>query len=182
MFSLAQDVDDTADEAEVLVSRSLLQAVDGGYCVHDMVLDYASVTVDRDDLEAAVSRQARYLSAVETLRGFAKEAKHTNGLRGLIMLWRAVEKLAGDPGIQGRSYGEMLRDMETGARESNHTARVVWASRTIARLFELQVSLRLRRDCSSGARCVPSPCRARGRRGGDRERAVVDEGTSMREQ
>lgn len=137
-----QDPEEMTDEAMGLVSRSLLHAVDGEYGMHDLVLDYARASVDRDELETYVSRQARYLSGYDALRTFSKAGKNTNDLVDLMILWRPLERLSDDPELQADGYEATLRSLRPSSPEdSSHGSRYVWAARTIARLFELQVGL-----------------------------------------
>lgn len=87
------------------MDRCLLQAMAGGYRLHDLVLEYLQLTIKMygDDLaEKATSRQARYLGTLRVFREYSARGQNaiTGGYYSLIALWNSVKKLEEtvDPG------------------------------------------------------------------------------------
>lgn len=95
-----KDLKGMHEEAEALVSRSLLQTVDGGYRVHDLLLDYATVRIkgDPEAIRNTTVRQAKYLVQIRALEGrrWKKELNDAEILRHLKQC-RLVDELSGDP-------------------------------------------------------------------------------------
>lgn len=133
--SIEQDVLETRDEAQGLMSRSLLQAVDGeGYRIHDLLLDFARDRVKPALLELSTKCQARYLSRLDVVRGYADESSTTTGFYTLMVLWRSAEELSDNPLLQVEAYRASLHVLA--AEESSDAVYIHW---TLGNLFALQV-------------------------------------------
>ena len=139
----SQDVEGTRDDAQGLVSKSLLQDVgDGSYRMHDHVLKFAKIEikVDEETTRAATSLQAQYLGRLDVLRNFT-DPEHGAGHQGLLhlaALWRSVEELSSDTGLQAASYRASLGELES----CEATAEVAECYACVGSFFYLQVGLR----------------------------------------
>ncbi|CAM9386450.1 unnamed protein product [Ectocarpus sp. 12 AP-2014] len=68
-----QDMEGTRDEADGLVSKSLLQGVGGDeYRVHDLVLDFLNIkiTADEEIMGNATALQAQYLGRLDVVKSY----------------------------------------------------------------------------------------------------------------
>lgn len=72
-----------------------------GYAVHDLVLDFAKLKIVEFEStrENAISRQAHYLGRLDVTLNYA-EGEDAAGLYRLIALWRSLEELHRDVGLQ----------------------------------------------------------------------------------
>ncbi|CAN0023190.1 unnamed protein product [Ectocarpus fasciculatus] len=135
-----EDVEGTRDEAEGLVSKSLLQAVGGGgYRVHDLVLEFAktSIRAEEETVEKATALQAQYLGRLDVLKSY-RDPEHGAGDQGLFFLdalWRSVEKLSGDPELEVASYRASLAELGS-CEETEALATSYWS---VGFLFYIQV-------------------------------------------
>ncbi|CAM9168776.1 unnamed protein product [Ectocarpus sp. 13 AM-2016] len=111
-----QEVDDTREEADGLVSKCLLQDVGrGGHRVHDLVLEFLKDNIKTALVEKATMLQARFLGRLDVLKGY-KNPEHGAGNQGLFVLdalWRSVEKLCGDSDLEVASYSTSLGELES---------------------------------------------------------------------
>lgn len=84
----------------------LLKTSDGGYHLHEVVLEYLQLDIRVDDdnnLALATSRQARYLARPEALPGCLKDEEDTGGaLYPLVSMWNALVEL--NPGVDVLEY------------------------------------------------------------------------------
>ncbi|CAN0194893.1 unnamed protein product, partial [Ectocarpus fasciculatus] len=134
-----EDVEGTRDEAEGLVSKSLLQAVGGGgYRVHDLVLEFAktSIRAEEETVEKATALQAQYLGRLDVLKSY-RDPEHGAGDQGLFFLdalWRSVEKLSGDPELEVASYRASLAELGS-CEEKEALATSYWS---VGDLFHIQ--------------------------------------------
>ncbi|CAM9419423.1 unnamed protein product [Scytosiphon promiscuus] len=127
-----EDVKDVEEEAEGLVSKCLLQEVGGsGYGVHDLLLEYVKTKINADGerVKQATALQAQYLGRLDVVEshGDPKRGAGNQGYLALYALWRAVEKLSGDPQLEISSYRASLAKLES--REApgpvaNHLGRI----------------------------------------------------------
>lgn len=134
-----QDLADAKFIARDLVDRCLMQVRGDGYTVHDLVLDFAKfkIAVFESIRESAISRQAQYLGRLDVTRDYAEEGKVDAGYYWLIALWRSLEELHGDIGLEEKTYENSLRPLEG----SEATSDLALAYFAVARLFEIQVRL-----------------------------------------
>ncbi|CAM9768461.1 unnamed protein product [Scytosiphon promiscuus] len=115
---------------EGLVTRSLLQRREAdNYFVHDLLLDFAKVSIDakaenREGIkEAATSRQTQYLGRLDVLEDYSanREWDSREGLYSLIGLWRSLEQLSGDEHLEVRAYtaslGNLLKQDEQESKD-----------------------------------------------------------------
>ena len=132
-----QDNRGAKKEADLFVSSSLLQEVDGSFRLHDLLLDFVRTRCHGEDVfvEEAVERQSLYLGRLAVLRGYSDKGESVEGLYSLIGLWRKLTELSGDKGREVDVYNKSLREL--GDDESADTADTY---RAVARLFYLQVS------------------------------------------
>lgn len=146
-----QDAEGTRKEAEGLVSVCLLQDVgSGGYRMQDLVLEFAKskIKARAKMVQTAAALQAQYLGNPDVVAGYEspEEAAGSPALSVLASLWRSVEELLGDPGLEIASYRASLGEMESGEA----TAGLARAYSSIGSLFSLQVNnylqCRLRRN------------------------------------
>lgn len=135
MFNL-QDPEGTREEADGLVGKCLLQGVGDGYRVHDLVLDFLKIKIkaDAEMMGKATARQAQYLSRLDVVKSYAK-SEHEQGLFVLGTLWRSVEKLSEDRGLEVVSYGASLAELES----CEATADVAESYESVGLLFNIQV-------------------------------------------
>lgn len=134
----------TREEAEGLVSKSLLQDVGGGgYRMHDQVLKFAKykVKAEMETVLKATSLQAQYLSRLDVLRNYT-DPRHGAGNQGrlnLAALWRSVEELSSDIELQAASYRASLKELES--CEAIPGVEVADSYASVGSLFYLQVGL-----------------------------------------
>lgn len=113
-----QDVEGIREEAEGLVSKSLLLNVGGGgYRVHDLLLEFMKIKIKGEDdiIEIATERQTQYLGRLDVVKSYGGP-EHGAGNQGLLVLdalWRSVQKLSGDLGLEVSSYDASLRELES---------------------------------------------------------------------
>ncbi|CAM9900520.1 unnamed protein product [Ectocarpus sp. 4 AP-2014] len=134
-----EDPEGTRDAAEGLVRKCLLHAVGGGgYRVHDLVLEFAktSIRAEEETVEKATALQAQYLGRLDVLESF-RDPEHGAGDQGLFFLdalWRSVEKLSRDPGLEVASYRASLGELES-CEATEAVARSYWS---VGFLFKIQ--------------------------------------------
>ena len=130
----------TREEAEGLVSKCLLQDMGrGGYRVHDLILEFVKIKIKggAEMLENATALQVQYLRRLDVLKSYG-DPEHGAGRQGLFFLdalWRSVEKLSGDPGLEIASYRASLGELES----CKATAEVASYYARVGFLFNLQV-------------------------------------------
>lgn len=135
-----QDTEGTREEAKGLVSKCLLQDVGGGgYRVHDLVLKFLKIKIKADTEMVAKAKelQAQYLGRLDVVKGYG-DPEHGAGNRGLFVLdalWRSLEKLSGDPGLEVASYRASLGDLDS----CGATAEVASCLSRVGYLFNIQV-------------------------------------------
>ena len=135
-----QDGEGTRDEAEGLVSKSLLQAVGGGgYRVHDLVLEFAktSIRAEEETVEKATALQAQYLGRLDVLDSY-RDPGHGAGDQGLFFLdalWRSVEELSGNSKLEVASYSTSVGELES----CEATTDVTGYYSSVGFLFNIQV-------------------------------------------
>ena len=123
------------------MSKCLLQDVGGGgYRVHDPLLEFVKINIkaEADILKDATERHAQYLGRLDVVQAY-NNPKHGIGDQGfffLAALWRSVEELSGDRGLQVSSYSASLKELEPCGE--NADAASIFSS--IARLYYRQVS------------------------------------------
>ena len=139
MFYL-QDMEGTREEAEGLVSKCLLQDMGGGgYRVHDLVLKFLRIKIkaDAETVRKAKELQVQYLGRLDVVESY-EDPGHGAGDQGLFVLgalWRSLETLSGDPGLEVASYLASLGNLESGEA----TAEVASCFARIGYLFNIQV-------------------------------------------
>lgn len=137
---ILQDAEGTRDEARGLVSKCLLQDVGGGgYRVHDLVLDFVKLKIKADAEMAgkATALQAQHLGRLDVAKSYC-DFEVEAGLHHLFILatlWRSVEQLSGDPGLEVAAYRASLRELEL----CEATEEVADSYLSVGLLFELQV-------------------------------------------
>eukprot|EP00903_Cladosiphon_okamuranus_P016211 g14959.t1 len=134
-----KDTEGTREEAEGLVSKSLLQDVGGGaYRVHDLVLEFVKIRVkaDAEMVGKATSQQAQYLARLDVVKSFQDPERGADhqGFIVLDALWRSVEELSGDHGLEVASYDASVGELEF----CEATADVAKCYFSVASLFGLQ--------------------------------------------
>lgn len=135
-----QDKEGAREEADGLTSKSLLQDVGGvGYRVHDLVLDFVKIKIkaDVEMVKKVTALQAHFLGRLDVLKSY-KHPEHGAGNQGLFVLdslWRSVEKLAQDPGLEVASYRASLGELES----CEATADLANSYASIGFLFNIQV-------------------------------------------
>ena len=139
MFNL-QDVGGTREGADGLVSKCLLQDMGhGGYRVHDLILEFVKIKMkaDAEMLKKATALQAQYLGRLDVSKSYG-DPEHGAGRQGLFFLdalWRSVEKLSGNFGLEVASYRASLGELES----YEATAEVASFYALVGTLFKLQV-------------------------------------------
>eukprot|EP00752_Nemacystus_decipiens_P009200 g8218.t1 len=134
-----KDAEGAREEAEELVSKSLLQdASGGGYRVHDLVLEKMKIKIkaDVEVVGKAAALQAQYLGRLDVVTSY-RDAKHGAGNRGwfvLDALWRSVETLSGDDGLEISSYLASLGELGSYKADADVAKCYSW----VASFFELQ--------------------------------------------
>ncbi len=137
----SQDMEGTREEAEGIVNKCLLQDVGGGgYRLHDLVLEFVKVRIkaEEDILRTATQRQAQYLGRLDVVKEYKQQA-HVAGVRGFLLLaalWRSVEQLSGDCGLEAAAYRTSLAKLNS--REPSTDVASCLCS--IGDLFNLQVT------------------------------------------
>eukprot|EP00752_Nemacystus_decipiens_P007317 g6548.t1 len=122
-----EDLGGTRDEAERLVSKSLLQDVgSGGYRVHDLVLDFVKIKIKADQgmVAKVTALQAHFLRRLDVLKSY-EDPENGGGDQGLFVLdalWRSVEELAGDSRLEVSSYSTSLGELDS-CEETTDVAR-----------------------------------------------------------
>lgn len=135
-----QDTEGTRETAESLVSKCLLQDVGGGgYRVHDLVLEFLQMKIKADVglVGDATALQAQFLARLDVVKSY-RDPKHGAADQGLFVLgalWRSVEKLSGDLGLEAESYRASLGELES----CEATADVARSYSSVGSLFHLQV-------------------------------------------
>ena len=135
-----QDTEGTREEADGLVSKCLLQdAGGGGYRVHDLVLDFVKIKVKADEemVGKATALQAQYLGRLDVLESYddRERSAGNQGFYILDSLWRSLENLSGDPGLEVVSYAASLGEMES----CGATVEVATCLARVGYLHDLQV-------------------------------------------
>lgn len=139
LFNL-QDKKGAREEADSLTSKSLLQDVGGGgYRVHDLVLDFVKIKIkaDVEMVKKVTALQAHFLGRLDVLKSY-ENPEHGAGNQGLLVLdslWRSVEKLSQDPGLEVASYRASLGEL--GSCEA--TADLANSYSSVGFLFNIQV-------------------------------------------
>ena len=139
MFNL-KDAEGTREEDEGLVSKCLLQDMErGGYRVHDLILEFVKIKIkgDAEISKKDTALQAQYLRRLDVLKSYG-DPEHGAGRQGLFFLyalWRSVEKLSGDPGLEVASYRASLGELES----CEATAEVASCYARVGFLSNLQV-------------------------------------------
>lgn len=87
----------------ILVDHCLLQAVEGGYRLHDLVLEYLQLIIKMDPplAKAASSRQAQYLGRLDVLLEYKAGEFSAGGVYSLVALWNSVKSLDGGVDVGG---------------------------------------------------------------------------------
>lgn len=135
-----QDAEGTRKEAEGLVSQCLLQDVGrGGYRVQDLVLEFVKTKIKAGAkiVEGAAVLQAQYLGKLDVVAGYKspEQIAGSPGFSTLAALWRSVEELLGDPGLEVASYRASLGELAS----CEAPASVARAYSSVGSLFNLQV-------------------------------------------
>lgn len=132
-----QDNEGAREEARGLASKSLLQDVGGGgYRVHDLVLGFMKARIEADTavgVEKATTLQAHYLARLDVVESYRGADHH--GLFVLGTLWRSVEELSGNQGLEVASYRVSLGELEA----CEATAEVANSYSSVGLLFGVQV-------------------------------------------
>ncbi|CAM9733325.1 unnamed protein product [Scytosiphon promiscuus] len=136
-----EDLEGARFFVEGLVTRSLLQrrAADR-YFVHDLLLDFAKVTINAKTKKceairvAATSRQTQYLGSLGVLRGYSVDGDSLEGLYSMIGLWRSLEHLTGDEQLEVRTYKASL--IKLGEEDESTDVASVYSD--LGLLYELQ--------------------------------------------
>lgn len=130
----------TRENAEGLVSKCLLQDVGGGgYRVHDLLLQFVKLKIKNDNgmAKTAAALQARFLGRLDVLNGFEdpRHGAHDQGLFALDALWRSVEELSSNPGLEVTSYNSSLGELDP----LEVTAEVADCFMAVGSFYSLQV-------------------------------------------
>lgn len=163
-----QDTRGTRKKAEGLVSRGLLQDDgSGGYRGHDLVLEFAKIKIRAAAkvVQKSAALQAQYLGKLDVVAGYEspEQIAGSPDFSVLAALWRSVEELLGDPGLEVASYRASLGELESGEA----TAGVARAYSSVASLFNLQVLQGLPTGrghfalCDVGERALEASCLCR---------------------
>lgn len=135
-----QDTEGTRDEAGGLVSKCLLQDVGGDwYRVHDLVLDFVKMKIkaDAEMVGKATALQAQHLGRLDVARS-CSDIENDVGMQDMFMLgtlWRSVEQLSGNLGLEVASYRVSLGRLES-CEATEEVADSYWS---VGMLFEMQV-------------------------------------------
>eukprot|EP00903_Cladosiphon_okamuranus_P011715 g11018.t1 len=127
------------EEADGLMSKSLLQDIGGGaYRVHDLVLEFVKIRIkiDAEMMGETTAQQAQYLARLDVVEIF-EETEHGAGHQAILVLdalWRSVEELSGDHGLEAALYDASVREYES--REATADAAKCYS--LVASLFFLQ--------------------------------------------
>ena len=148
LTSRSQDLEGARFLADGLVTRSLLQRrIRDQYFVHDLLLDFAKVTINKSSSnvkDTATSRQATFLGRIEVLQTYFGGERADAGLYALTTLWLSLKKLGGDSVSAVKEYTASLEDLDRSGKKSE--SEVADTRCSVARLIELQVGL-LRGRC-----------------------------------
>lgn len=114
MCTQSQDPIDAKAVAKGLERKSLLQVVGQGYHMHDVLLDFAKVTIEgfRNIKAIATQRQAQYLGRLKALRACVENGATGPPFYLLLSLWRSLEELSGDNQLEVRTYTSSLKELE----------------------------------------------------------------------
>ncbi|CAN0265689.1 unnamed protein product, partial [Ectocarpus fasciculatus] len=109
-----------------------------GYRVHDLVLDFLKIkiTADAEMVGEATSLQGQYLGRLDVVKHYYNP-EHGAGDQGLFVLdalWRSVENLSGNPGLEVASYSTSLGEFES----CGATADVASSYSYVGFLFDIQ--------------------------------------------
>lgn len=134
----SQDCRDAKVSAKCFVARSLVQVRrDGGYLVHDLILDFTKSTIYGEIKEAAMSRQAQYLGRLDVLKVYRCSGGKVNGdYFSIAALWRSLEDLSGDQSLEAKTYNDSLEVL----KQSGVDLDVARSFDAVASLFLFQVS------------------------------------------
>ncbi|CAB1101788.1 unnamed protein product [Ectocarpus sp. CCAP 1310/34] len=141
-----------------LVDKSLVQAVEHKYRLHDLVLAFVKSKLCCLKMERVVlvtSRLAQYLSRLSVLQEYAEADEMQGGLFALMGLWGSVEELSRDNTLQTTMYGKILSELEA----CEATADTAISYGAVGNLFFLQVRATrnfLLVSSVSSSRAVPS--------------------------
>lgn len=122
------------------MSKCLLQdASGGGYRVHDLVLEALKIKIkaDAEVVGEAAALQAQYLGrldVVERYRYWGLGAGN-QGWFVLDALWRSIEELSGDDGLEIASYLASLGQLESCEADAD----MAKSYSSVGAFFELQV-------------------------------------------
>eukprot|EP00752_Nemacystus_decipiens_P009503 g8495.t2 len=145
-----KDAEGAREEAEGLVSKSLLQDASGsGYRVHDLVLEKMKIKIkaDAEMVGKAAALQAQYLGRLDVVTRYRglEHGAWNQGCFVLDALWRSVETLSGDHGLEVATYLASLRelgsyeaDADTAKSYSCVDADVAKSYSCVGSFFELQ--------------------------------------------
>ena len=136
VYIFLQDNRGAKRAADLFVSISLLQEVDGSFRLHDLLLDFVRIKSHGEDalVTEAVERQSVYLGRLDVLRAYHGQGEANEGLYALIGLWRKLTELSGNQRREVDVYHRSLREL--GYDESTDTA---FMYRDVGRLFQLKV-------------------------------------------
>ena len=136
VYIFLQDNRGAKRAADLFVSISLLQEVDGSFRLHDLLLDFVRIKSHGEDalVTEAVERQSMYLGRLDVLRAYHDQGETLGGLYSLISLWRKLTELSGNQRREVDVYNRSLREL--GDDESADTADMY---QDVAWLFRLQV-------------------------------------------
>lgn len=118
--------------------------VAGHYVVHDLLLDFAKVSIANveifEDIKvAATSRQTQYLGRLDVLEDYWRggwEVRENYGLYSLATLWRSVEDLAKDKSLEKTAYISSLQKSDEHCSEAARAINLIM----VGDLFSFQVS------------------------------------------
>lgn len=131
-----------------------MQKRGGDYQVHDLLLDFAKSEINMERFrtikEAATSRQAQYLGRLDVVHTYSDTGELAGGVYSLMALWRSLEELSGDTGLEVKTYTTSLGALERGEATSD----VASTYGAVARLFDLQVRLPREAVTPSQASCM----------------------------
>lgn len=129
-FVRRQEREQVRSDVEVLTDYSLVHETDGVYRLHDLTHEYLwlHTKMTPDTVSLAVSRQARFLVAPETLLTSApgeRKPKHGGRYR-LVKLWAAVKKLD-----QSRSMWNEIVNLEEASTDKAYMKEVSMLMRMV---------------------------------------------------
>lgn len=135
-----QDMEGARDQAQMFVSRSLLQVSGDTYHANDAILDFAAAKIQENPaiVLTAVSRQARYLGRLHVLLHVSNAGRSDENFHEVDDMWRVVEGLAGDPRLRSKHYGKSLEELEQAAGGQQGQDLYFWA---VGRTCEIQASV-----------------------------------------